>query len=205
MCLILLITTVNLLSLADRDAPARGDQDVHSVIHRLKNQDPVVRREAVKALGLCSSCNPASVQALVLALRDDDRLVVLLAASALDRVNPGNSTSVPTVAGVLLERPVPAYARQLCLWGRQVFRPLGTGTIEPNTFKRLVQFQTDFASLHREAVFNRMLAAALLAGMGARAKRALPALRAALSDEDEGVRRAAAEALRTVQRACSIR
>src|SRR5262249_22607084 len=134
-----------------------------------------------------------------MARHDSDRVVVALVALALDRVDPGNSVALSTLIVLLLEQPLTGYARTLWPAVREVASPLATGTVSVNARATLRKCVRELEQLREDATISRRAAATHLGAMGPRARAAVPVLRRALRDNDRGVRKAAAEALRKIE------
>jgi len=197
-----------------------GRRAVPRLIEALKNEKPLVRFFAAEVLGDIGPAAKDAAPAITELMSDQNWGVRVQAARALGKIGPAGKGAVPAlgralgdtrwevrqtaafalgVIGPAAKRTVPAIARLLTDEEENVRRTaaLALGLIGPPA--------KDAVPALRKALGDgndgvRCYAAAALGCIGAAANDAAPALKKlAQNDEDEDVRKAAAEALKKIQ------
>ncbi len=170
-----------------RSGPA-AKQAAGKLIEALRDSNRSVRFLALAALGRVSGdpkgtmqASPALIRALILALKNEEGNMRSSVARALGKIEPGAKEAIPALTEALKDQ----------------YGPVRTRAAESLVKLGLPDRGLDFliAELHDESGGHRAWAARLLGKAGAAAKGAIPALTEALKDEQEQVRRAAAETL----------
>jgi len=160
-----------------------ADDDVVSALDvAARDTDSEVRRLSIYALGQLGTAAVSSLPALTEALNDRELSVRLAAALAMQKIDPDNEAYIPILvdamrhgqAGIVLE----------------------VAGMEPSA-KWAVPTLVTLLSHPRPVL--RQVAVTSLGEMGSAAIEAEPALQRAAKDDHEGVRQAAAEALRIIQ------
>gem|GEM_PF-1893355 len=182
-------------------AQALGDQDValrrsaaaalaarnpsqvslRPLMEALKDDDWLVRSSAAEALGKLGAEGGPAVGALAAALRDDQVALRLRAAQALGAIGPAARSAAPALAARVGDEREDEAVR--------AFATQALGRLGPQAAPALVRI------LRRAEPHLRELAARALAATGAPPEQIVPALTAALHDEDPWVAIAAASTL----------
>lgn len=153
------------------------------LIQALQDESPVVRRRAIRAIGVIGAVAvDDALPALIAATEDSEESVVLHAISTLGDLGPLAMAAVPALVSALWTGD----SRRRAIAGVALWR------IGPEVVGSLVQ------SLTHPSPDVRGSVAHLLGRFGDAASAAVPALRCLLSDADEVVRREAREALAAI-------
>ncbi len=153
------------------------------LIVALQDESPVVRRRAIRAIGVVGPVAlDDALAALVAATEDDEESVVLQAISTLGELGPSATAAVPALIAALWT----GGARRRAVAGVALLR------MGPATVPSLVQ------SLSHPSPEVRGKVAHLLGRLGRDAAEAIPALQSLLSDPDETVRAESQEALAAI-------
>lgn len=165
----------------------REQRALADLVERLRSKSPEdVRVKAAQALWRMGSGAALAVDALAVALTDQNPEVRLSAAGALGAVGPSAATALPALDRVLVDDP-DAFVRE------QAAKSIGAlASVDKAPVLGLTQALTD-----RES-FVRLAAAYALAGIGPNAASAVPALTRMLRDDDDAVRKAAKDAIAAI-------
>jgi HEAT repeat protein len=163
---------------------------VPALIELLKDQDPKVRTEALFTLASIGSKASAAIESGIKALADTDRDVMLTAGYFLDKMGPEAKAAAPALRKLLQSKD------ELT----QITAAHALLSVDPdNPDNARVAVPVMVAALKNPLPFIRGEAAMTLGDLGKAAANALPALEAAAKDEDQGVRAAAAEAVKKIR------
>ena len=176
----LLLTASLALPLCGQTAPAPSAPQ--ALLRALADPDPRRREEALARLGDLGPATPATIQALVAALGDEDLYLRGAAALALGRIG---APAVPALTQALQGPSSDVRWSAAISLGR-------VGSPALAALPALTKALADASEHVRQA------AAVALGGLGQPARSAAPELTRLLSDRDEAVRAAAALALRQV-------
>jgi HEAT repeat protein len=165
-----------------------GKDAVPPLVESLKDSDPVVRAESVRALVVLAAAQQdigEGAPALMEALHDSNAEVRAEAANALRMIGPRGRESAPALIGMLEDTdPAVRRAAASALWRLRVD--------EPAAIYALIRALEDpVPDVRREA-------AEAMDQFGPAARKAEPALKRLLDDPDVSVRQEAREALKSV-------
>jgi len=154
------------------------------LIKAVQDENPVVRRRAVRAIGFIGpAAADDSLASLIAATEDDDEGVALQAAATIGELGPAAAPAIPALMSAIWTGDV----RRRAIAGVSLTR-IGEAAVPS-----LIQ------SLSHPAAEIRAKAAHLLGRLGPAAAEARPALRALLNDRDDSARAQAAEALKSLE------
>ncbi len=164
-------------------------QAVPALTEAFADSDAAARREILFALGRIGPEDASAVAAIIQAMEDEDENVRYSAVYALGKIG----TPAAAGSGALKKNLVSedAFFRMCSAWALAMVNPHGED-IAKLTVPLLVE------ALKHERAFARIEAADALGRLGEGAGSAAPALQAALQDPDNGVRQAAATALKQI-------
>ena len=177
-----------------RKAAAAGLLRAHppvldNAVEALRDNNLSVRMGIAWELGQLGPAAGPAIPALVKALGDENGSVRDSAARALGKIGPPARAALPALRKALTDKHEDTRVdAALSLWRLD---PSSAGAALPVIVEMLV-------AKHPQ---RRVTGALVLGQMGPAAKKAIPALKEALKDEDEDVRKAAAEALKKIQAA----
>ncbi len=163
---------------------------VPGLVDLLQDQDPKVRTEALFALAAIGPKASAAIAPATAALADTDRDVMLTAGYFLQELGPEAKAAAPALRKLLESKD-----ELVRITGAHAL--LAVDPANPEHAKLAVPVMT--AALKSPLPFIRGEAAMTLGDLGKAAASALPALEAAMQDDDEGVRAVAAEAVKKIK------
>ena len=162
-----------------------GEDVISALVQALRDRARLARAISARALGSIGRAAVAAVPALIRAVADEDWQVRANSAWALGRMGPAAKEAVPALIKALEDKASG-------VWASSVDALVSIGP-DADAVRSLV------AALKNEAWVIRAHAAFILGTMGAAANEAVPALLAAvLNDEHPSVRRESRTALRAI-------
>jgi HEAT repeat protein len=164
-------------------------QAVPALTEALADSDAAGRREILFALGRIGAEDASAVAAIIQAMEDEEENVRYSAVYALGKIGAPAAAGTEALKKNLVSED--AFFRMCSAWALAMVNPQGED-IAKLTVPLLVE------ALKHERAFARIEAADALGRLGKNALSAAPALQAALKDPDDGVREAAATALKQI-------
>jgi HEAT repeat protein len=162
---------------------AGGRAALPALIQAVQDENPVVRRRAIRAIGMIGPDAVDDALAAVMVATDDlDDSVAMQAIATLGEFGPLAASAIPALISAI--------------WTGDVRRRAVAGASLTRMGAAAVPFLIQ--SLSHPALEVRSKCTHLLGSLGAVARDAGPALQLLLNDRDDGIRAAAGEALRLV-------
>jgi HEAT repeat protein len=162
-----------------------------AIIATLADPKPELRRECLFALGAIGPVAAKATDKIVAKLTDEDADVRHAACYALGKIGPDAKAALPALHKAM-ESDDP-FLQMASVWAALKISPADR-ELRKKAVPHLIKAVTD------ERVHVRLEAVNMLGEMGGDAKEALPALQAALEDDNEDVQAAAAVALEAISK-----
>jgi HEAT repeat protein len=163
----------------------KEDVEVSGLIEMLSDGEVAIREEAALSLGELGIDAKSAIPALIDALGDSDTMVRVAAVRALGGMGDEGIKAIPALIEVMKNDEV--YLRE------QAAFALSNIATEPKEINVVIKAYTEL--LKDDTALLRRIAAQMIGGYGASAKKAVPDLIEALKDENSSVRKAVAYAL----------